>query len=132
MFRDQAPHLPLACFLLFNGSTNVRSTAPSADVSGRAPERRIHHRVLAGAAAWLIIGEARYPAECVNISMGGAALRTDAPVSTGSILHFELSLGLDRGSVSIQCEVVRAAKTDVGLRFMALDRASLEAILALL
>ena len=111
---------------------NVPSTAPSADVSGRAPERRLHHRVLVGAAAWLVADDGRHPAECVNISMGGAAVRTEAPVTTGRVLHFELSLGLDRGSVSIQCEVVRAAKTDVGLRFMALDRASLEAILALL
>jgi PilZ domain len=103
-----------------------------ADVSGRAPERRIHHRVLVGAAAWLLIDDERFSAECVNVSMGGAAIRTDAHVATGSVIRFELSLGMDGGSVAIQCEVVRASKAELGLRFMALDRVSLEAILSLL
>ena len=103
-----------------------------ADVSGRAPERRIHHRVLVGASAWVIIDDERVSAECVNVSMGGAAVRTEARVATGSIIRLELSLGTDGGSVAIQCEVVRAAKMELGLRFMALDRASLEAIVSLL
>jgi hypothetical protein len=110
----------------------VASIHPSADVSGRAPERRIHHRVLVGASAWLIVDEARFSAECVNVSMGGAAVRTQAKVATGSVVAFELSLGNDRGSVVIQCEVVRASNAELGLRFLALDRASLEAILSLL
>lgn len=108
------------------------SSHPPLDVSGRAPERRIHHRVLVGAAAWILLDEQRFDAECVNLSMGGAAVRTQAPLHTGSLVWFELSMGLDRGSVSIQCEVVRVSATDTGLRFIALDRASLEAILSLL
>jgi c-di-GMP-binding flagellar brake protein YcgR len=110
----------------------VASIHPSADVSGRAPERRIHHRVLVGAAAWLLVDEERFDAECVDVSMGGAAVRTEAGVSTGTVVAFELSLGMDRGSVVIQCEVVRASRTELGVRFLALDRASLEAILSLL
>jgi hypothetical protein len=102
------------------------------DVSGRAPERRTHHRVLAGAPGWLLVDGERFDAECVNVSMGGASLRTAATVRTGSVVGFELSLGMDRGTVSIQCEVVRASQTDVGLRFLALDRPSLEAIVSLL
>jgi hypothetical protein len=108
----------------------VRSTS-STDVSGRAPERRVHHRALVGAFAWLIVNEQRFDAECVNVSMGGAAVRTQAAVHTGAIVRFELSLGHDGGSVAIQCEVVRSGKAELGLRFMALDRASLEAILRL-
>jgi c-di-GMP-binding flagellar brake protein YcgR len=110
----------------------VRTTSDFVDVSGRAPERRIHHRVLVGASAWLIIDDERFSAECVNISMGGAAARTEAPAITGSVVRFELSRGFDGGSVAIQCEVVRASKTELGLRFLALDRASLEAILSFL
>jgi hypothetical protein len=110
----------------------VASVHPSIDVSGRAPERRIHHRVLVGAAAWLIAEEARFSAECVNVSMGGAAIRTEAVVSTGTIVSLELSLGMDRGSIVIQSEVVRASPGELGLRFLALDRPSLEAILSLL
>jgi c-di-GMP-binding flagellar brake protein YcgR len=110
----------------------VASIHPSTDVSGRAPERRIHHRVLVGASAWLIVDEARFSAECVDVSMGGAAIRTQASVATGAVVSFELSLGMDRGSIVIQCEVVRASQTELGVRFMALDRASLEAILSLL
>jgi len=102
------------------------------DVSGRAPERRIHHRVLVGAPAWLIVGDERYSAECVNLSMGGAALFTEQPMPAGSIARLELSLGSDRGTVSIPCEVVRAEQTELGLRFLALDRPALEAIVSLL
>ncbi len=80
----------------------------------------------------MIVADERFSAECVNVSMGGAAVKTDAHIATGNIIRFELSLGLDGGSVSIQCEVVRASRAELGLRFMALDRASLEAILSLL
>ncbi len=113
-------------------SGTSRFAHSAADVSGRAPERRIHHRVLVGAAAWVIVDDKRFSAECVNVSMGGAAVKTDVHIATGNVIRFELSLGLDGRSVSIQCEVVRASKAEVGLRFMALDRASLEAIVSLL
>jgi hypothetical protein len=63
----------LACFLLIEAEA-VAIPHPSADVSGRAPERRIHHRVLVGASAWLLVAEQRFSAPCVNLSMGGAAL----------------------------------------------------------
>jgi len=63
--------------------------------------------------------------------MGGAQVRTAAALATGAVVRLELALGYDRGSVSIQCEVVRAAGEHVGLRFLALDRPSLEAILSL-
>jgi hypothetical protein len=108
------------------------SPSRSPSPSGRAPERRIHRRVLAGTAAWVVVDDQRFTAECVNVSMGGAAVRTDARPRTGSVVHLELSLGTDGTSCSIKCEVVRSATTDLGLRFMALDRASLEAILSLL
>ena len=84
-----------------------------------------------GAFAWLLVDEQRFDAECVNLSMGGAAVRTRAPARTGAVVRLELSLGHDGGSVAIQCEVVRIGEAELGLRFMALDRASLEAILAL-
>jgi c-di-GMP-binding flagellar brake protein YcgR len=80
----------------------------------------------------VLVDEQRFAAECVNVSMGGAAVRTMARVATGSVVAFELSLGMDRGSVVIRCEVVRASKAELGLRFLALDRASLEAVLSLL
>jgi c-di-GMP-binding flagellar brake protein YcgR len=110
----------------------VRSVSPSEDISGRAPERRNHHRVLVGADAWLIIDDERFSAECVDLSMGGAAVITDAHLATGAVTRLEFSPGMDRGAVSIQCEVVRRAGTQVGLRFLALDSVSLEAILSLL
>ena len=102
------------------------------DVSGRAPERRTHHRVLVGAPAWLIVGEQRFSAECVNVSMGGASVFIEQHVPTGTLVRFELSLGMDRGTVSIPCEVVRAPQAELGLRFLALDRTSLEAVASLL
>jgi hypothetical protein len=102
------------------------------DVSGRAPERRLHHRVLVGAPAWLLVNDGRHDAECVDVSMGGAAVLSQARVATGRVVTLELSLGLDRDSIAIQCEVVRSSDGAVGLRFMALDRRSLEAIVSLI
>jgi hypothetical protein len=106
--------------------------ARSASPSGRASERRNHRRVPASTAVWLVVDDQRVPAECSNVSMGGAAVRTTALAKTGSVVLLELSLGADKHSVSIKCEVVRASGGELGLRFMALDRSSLEAILALL
>jgi hypothetical protein len=120
----------LAYFLLLRGC-NVQRLTHTADTSGRAPERRVHRRTLVGASALLLIGDEHQSAECIDVSMGGAQVRTAAHVATGAIVRLELALGLDRGSVSIQCEVVRAHGEQVGLRFLALDRASLEAILSL-
>jgi c-di-GMP-binding flagellar brake protein YcgR len=102
-----------------------------ADASGRAPERRFHRRTLVGAAAWLVSDDERHSAECVDVSMGGAQLLATASLPAGKLVRLELALGLDRGSVSIQCEIVRASATQLGLRFLALERASLEAILSL-
>jgi hypothetical protein len=123
--------LTLACFLLFLPS-GMSSTSRSPSPSSRPPERRIHRRVPVGTAAWVVVDEQRFSAECVNVSMGGAAVRTDARPRTGSVVRLELSLGTDGGTCSIKCEVVRTNQADLGLRFMALDRASLEAILSLL
>ena len=123
---------------MFSAHQHFIVTSPSRhpgsepDVSGRAPERRNHHRVLVGAAAWLVTEDERYGAECVNVSMGGAAVKTDARIRTGHVVRFELSLGLDHRTVAIQCEVVRSSQAELGLRFLALDRASLEAVLSLL
>ncbi len=86
---------------------------------------------MVGAAAWLVADDERQSAECVDVSMGGAQVRTAMRLATGVIVRLELVLGSDRGSVSIQCEVVRAGAEHVGLRFLALDRTSLEAILSL-
>jgi hypothetical protein len=101
------------------------------DLSGRAPERRHHHRALVGTSAWLVVDEHRYDAECVNVSMGGAAVLTSGTPALGARVRFELSLGMDRGSIVIDAEVVRCADGEVGLRFLELHPASLEALLAL-
>lgn len=128
--------MALAAWLLWHAFCSYVRPAVSIsnypDVSGRAPERRIHHRVLVGAPAWLIVGDERFSAECVNLSMGGAALFSEQLLPTGALARLELSLGLDRGTVSIRCEVVRAEQAELGLRFLALDRAALEAIVSLL
>jgi hypothetical protein len=119
-------------YFLLSSSAQAVSISRFPDVSGRAPERRLHHRVLVGAPAWLVMDDERHVAECVDLSMGGASVLSEARLATGRIVSFELSLGMDRGSVAIQCEVVRANEGELGLRFLALDRSSLEAILSLL
>ncbi len=101
------------------------------DISGRAPERRLHHRALVSAPAWLLVEGERHDAQCIDLSMGGAAIHTQAHVATGAVVWLELCVFADRGSISIRCEAVRASERELGLRFLSLDRRSLEAILAL-
>ena len=96
-------------------------------------ERRIHRRVQVVTAAWLRVdGEQRFPAECLNVTMGGAAVLTDVTLSSGRVVQLELTLGKQERHVVLSCEVVRARGAELGLRFIALDRPSLEAILSLL
>jgi c-di-GMP-binding flagellar brake protein YcgR len=87
---------------------------------------------MVGAASWLVTQDDRYDAECVDVSMGGAAVRTQARLATGSAVRFELSRGWDHRAITITCEVVRSSEGELGLRFLALTRASLEALAALL
>jgi hypothetical protein len=107
-------------------------TSQAGRLSERGHERRAHRRVDLAAGAWLIVDERRLPAECTNVSMGGASVRSQASSHTGGIVRLELALGGDEHPVSISCEVVRKSGTELGLRFLALDRTSLEAILSLL
>lgn len=102
------------------------------DVSGRAPERRIHHRALVGASAWLQIGDERVPAECVDISMGGAAVRTSVELVNGTLVAFELEGSWDHGAILVDCEIVRTEPGELGLRFLTLSRRSLETIARLI
>lgn len=110
----------------------MRSPGRSSTPSGRARERRLHRRVPVATAAWLLARDQRTAAECINVSMGGAAVRSPARIATGSVVRLELSIGTDEHAIAIDCEVVRATPGELGLRFMALSRSSLEAILSLL
>lgn len=91
-------------------------------------ERRIHRRVALSAPATLFTDTATCPAQCLNLSMGGARLRTDSALPSGTVLKLAVELGPGR-RVQALAEVVRAASGDMGVRFIQLDPASMLAIL---
>ncbi len=70
-----------------------------------------------------------YPAHCMNLSLGGAGLRSDARVAAGAVVRLAIDLGGGR-RVQALAEVVRTNGTEVGARFIQLDPSSMVAILS--
>lgn len=96
-----------------------------------ASERRSHRRVKVVVPAEILLGEEAIPAGLLSVSLGGAALRAqlDCPVGQRLVLRFRLP---DRGWIDFSAELVRVSERSVGVRFLALDRASFDALMALL
>ncbi len=94
-------------------------------------ERRSHRRVKVVVPAEILMGGDAIPAGLLSVSLGGAALRAqlDCPVGQRFVLRFRLP---DRGWIDFSAEVVRISERSVGVRFLALDRASFDALMALL
>jgi hypothetical protein len=81
--------------------------------------------------AEILVGEQSSPAALLSISLGGAALRSeiDVPVGQRLVLRFRLP---DRGWVDFSAELVRVSARSIGVRFLALDRVSFDALVKLL
>lgn len=94
-------------------------------------ERRRHRRVGVRAPASLVSSWNVGTAECVDLSMGGAGLLSDATPPSGSKLKLELHLGPGRRVIA-SAEVVRSCDGSVGIRFVQLDPKSMAAILSML
>ena len=94
-------------------------------------ERRSHRRVKVAVPAEIVVGETSSPAALLSISLGGAALRAEieCPIGQRLILRFRLP---DRGWVDFSAELVRTSARSVGVRFVALDRVSFDALVNLL
>jgi len=94
-------------------------------------ERRSHRRVKVVVPAEIRIGDDEFPAGLLSVSLGGAALRAqlDCPIGQRLVLRFRLP---DRGWIDFSAELVRVSERSVGVRFLALDRASFDALMALL
>jgi hypothetical protein len=78
----------------------------------------------------LVVGAERVSAFAVNVSVGGAAVRTNARASVGEIVELEVEhFGSRR--FTLRAEVVRAERGALALRFLALHQRALEALLGL-
>jgi hypothetical protein len=109
----------------------MAKSEPAAPESIPSSERRSHRRVRVAVPAEILIGERSWPAALLSISLGGAALRAeiDCPVGGRLILRFRLP---DRGWVDFTAELVRVSARSIGVRFLALDRVSFDALVKLL
>ena len=94
-------------------------------------ERRSHRRVKVAVPAEIVLNEHATPAALLSISLGGAALRAeiDCPIGQRLTLRFRLP---DRGWVDFSGELVRISARSIGVRFLALDRVSFDALVKLL
>jgi hypothetical protein len=109
-------------------STRGNASDNAVSASTTASERRAHSRVSVKVNAELRAGDKSLSAECISMSLGGAALQSERPpVNIGSIVKVKVKLG-DR-DVEARAQVVRVQGGTVGLRFLELDQGSLLAIL---
>jgi hypothetical protein len=77
---------------------------------------------------WLVLDGTKIPVSVVNVSVGGAAVRTTVTAPVGKILALEVVPGAGDAFV-LSAKVVRAQAGLVGLRFLALGQRALEALL---
>jgi hypothetical protein len=89
----------------------------------------LHRRVLVSAEATFLVDGMAHPAHCLNLSMGGAGLRSNARVAAGTVLRVAIDVGGGR-RIQASAEVVRTNGAEVGARFIQLDPASMVAILS--
>ena len=110
-------------------SESVPSDAPESLPA--SSERRSHRRVKVVVPAEILLGNDAVPAGLLSVSLGGAALRAqlDCPIGQRLVLRFRLP---DRGWIDFSAELVRVSERSVGVRFLALDRTSFDALMALL
>lgn len=100
--------------------------------AGPESERRSHRRIALAVPAEIVVGdEAPTPAALLSLSLGGAALRAEVNVEHRARVTVRFRV-IDRGWVDIKGEVVRAAKSSIGVRFLALDPNAFSALLSLL
>lgn len=93
-----------------------------------APERRNHRRRRFGAPMAVVVDGAKTPVSALNVSVGGAAVRTNARAEVGAHVALEGEIG-GHGRVALEAEVVRVEQGVLGLRFLALGQRDLEALL---
>jgi len=94
----------------------------------RADDRRTHRRVSVLAQARLRASGAARMSACVDISMGGLALRGVRGMSRGERFVVEMQLAGRR--FQTDCEVVRTADDELGARFLRLDQMAMTAIVS--
>jgi hypothetical protein len=115
-----------------SGGPRIENSATSdPPESVPASERRSHRRVKVAVPAEIVVGEHAIPAALLSISLGGAALRAELECTVGQRLSLRFRLP-DRGWIDFSAELVRVSPRSIGVRFLALDRASFEALMKLL
>ena len=86
-------------------------------------ERRAFLRLGCGGKVFFEGDYADFWAVCKNISMGGAAVFTDASIPTGQLLDLRVDLG-EYGQVEALGKVLRSRSGMLGVRFLLLSPAS--------
>jgi hypothetical protein len=96
-------------------------------------ERRVHRRVELEREVTVELSEARFSGRSLNVSVGGMALELTCAnpreLTVGARVTVRLDLG-DGAFALTTGEIMRATRSALGLRFVALDRDSLLALLA--
>ncbi len=114
-----------------SGSTSAVPSSGNGGSGARPPHRAAFRRKLPfGRGAVLQVGERAHIVGVADISVTGAFLSTQAPVSVGEIHTFRLLVLPERVEISIKAEIVRLAQVanesshhprGVGVRFVELD-----------
>jgi hypothetical protein len=101
-------------------------------VSKGSVERRIHRRVRLEREVTVELVNARFSGRSLNVSVGGMALELACDprtIAAGDRVTVRLDLGSGAFALTTG-EVMRVTSREIGLRFVALDRSSLMALLS--
>ena len=96
-------------------------------------ERRVHRRVQLERETVINLADASFSGRSLNVSVGGMALRLACASPRELVVGARVTVRLELGAGAFALttgEIVRVTRGALGLRFVALDRDSLMALLA--
>lgn len=92
-------------------------------------ERRVHHRVPYASSAQLRVHDKVYAVQCVNLSLGGAAVKAPVPFAPGDELRLSLKTGDAGERFSVRAQIVRVDGNMLGIRFVEFEQRALVSLL---
>ena len=114
---EMPPHQQLALLHQLEG-INIEKEEPPENVVEVNVDERICQRKPLSVTAELIIADDCYLEQLIDISIGGAFIRTDNIIELGKEIDLAFSLPNSEEAVSLRAKIVRCTETGIGVKFL--------------